>query len=110
VSWRGLLVLLEGDERARPRSQSTLYAYFGRVRPHLVAWSATRDHLREITDDDVCAVLDRLSGHRRAGTFTALRSLFRFAKRRRLVFFDPTRRLHVGPATDPAQSAGPDWI
>jgi integrase len=93
-----LLVLLEGDERARPRSQSTLYAYFGRVRPHLVAWSATRDQLREITDDDVCAVLDRLSGHRRAGTFTALRSLFRFAKRRRLLFVDPTRRLHVGRA------------
>ncbi|TQM11002.1 hypothetical protein FB558_3532 [Pseudonocardia kunmingensis] len=44
------------------------------------------------------AVLNQLSGHRLAGTFTALRSLFRFAKRRRLVFADPTRRLHVGRA------------
>ncbi|WP_219420053.1 helix-turn-helix domain-containing protein [Pseudonocardia nigra] len=93
-----LLTLLEGEMRARPRAQSTLYAYFGRVQPHLFAWSATRGQLREITEDDVRGVLDQLSGHLRAGTFTALRSLFRFAKRRRLIFADPTRRLHVGRA------------
>lgn len=93
-----LLLLLEGDQRARPRSHSTLYAYFGRVRPHLVTWAATRDQLREITENDVRAVLDQLRGHRRAGTFTAVRSLFGFAKRKRLIFADPTRRLHVGRA------------
>jgi site-specific recombinase XerD len=93
-----LLMLLQGDARARPRGQSTLYAYLGRVHPHLLAWSGTRSELREITEDDVRAVLDQLSGHRRAGTFTALRSLFRFAKRQRLIFADPTRRLHVGRA------------
>jgi len=32
------------------------------------------------------------------GAFVALRSLFGFAKRRRLIFADPTRRLHVGRA------------
>jgi hypothetical protein len=91
-----LLVLLDGDARARPRSASTIYGYFGRTRPHLLAWSATRGQLREVTADDVRAVLDQLRGHRLAGTFVALRSLFRFAQRRRLIFTDPTRRLHIG--------------
>lgn len=91
-----LLVLLEGDARARPRSPSTLYGYFGRARPHLLAWSATRGQLREVTEDDVRAALEPLRGHRLAGTFVALRSLFRFAKRHRLIFADPTRRLHIG--------------
>jgi hypothetical protein len=93
-----LLVLLDGDERTRPRSASTLYGYFGRVRPHLLAWTATRGQLREVTEDDIRAVLNQFSAHRLAGTFTALRSLFRFAKRRRLIFADPTHRLHVGRA------------
>ncbi len=93
-----LLVLLDGDARARPRSASTIYGCFGRARPHLLAWSANRGQLREVTEDDVRVVLDQLRGHRLAGTFVALRSLFRFAKRRRLVFADPTRRLHIGHA------------
>ena len=93
-----LLMLLDGDARARPRSASTIYGYFGRTRPHLLAWSATRGQLREVTGDDVRAELDQLRGHRLAGTFVALRSLFRFAKRHRLIFADPTRRLHIGHA------------
>ena len=43
-------------------------------------------------------MLDTQRGHHRAGTFTSLRSLFGFAHRHRLVFTDPTRRLHVGQA------------
>jgi integrase len=93
-----LILLLEGVERAKPRSRSTIYVYFGRVRPHLLAWSATRSHLREVTESDVSDVLNAQSGHERAGTFTALRSLFQFAKRHRLIFADPTRRLSVGRA------------
>ena len=93
-----LLVLLDGDPRARPRAPSTLYGYLGRVQPHLLSWAATRTHLREVTAADITTALDELTGHRRAGTFVALRSLFRFAHRRRLIFTDPTRRLHVGRA------------
>jgi integrase len=91
-----LLVLLDGDARARPRATSTIYGYFGRIRPHLITWSATRGQLREVTAEDVRAALDPLRGHRLAGTFVAVRSLFRFAHRHRLVFADPTRRLHIG--------------
>src|SRR3954451_20957578 len=93
-----LLVLLDGDARARPRSASTIYGYFGRARPHLLAWSTTRGQLREVTEDDVAAVFGQLRGHRLAGTFVALQSLFRFAKRHRLIFADPTHRLHIGHA------------
>jgi integrase len=93
-----LLELQAGGERTRPRSRSTLYAYFGRVRPHLIVWARTYDHLREVTEQDVVDVLDSQRGHQRAGTFTSLRSLFGFAWRHRLVFTDPTRRLHVGQA------------
>ena len=67
-----LLTLLDGDACARPRSISTTYDYFGRARPYLLAWSATRGQLREVTEDDVAAVLDQLRGHRLAGTFLAL--------------------------------------
>jgi site-specific recombinase XerD len=56
----------------------------------------TRGHLREITSSDVDAVLEPLRGHRRYNAITALRSLFRFAKRRGLTFADPTRHLRGG--------------
>jgi len=69
-----LVVLLEGDPRSRPRSSSTIYGYFGRVRPHLLTWSATRGQLREVTEDDVRAVLHQLRGHRQAQAVEACAS------------------------------------
>ena len=56
----------------------------------------TRGHLREITSADVDAVLEPLRGHRRYNAIMALRSLFRFAKRRGLTFAEPTRHLRGG--------------
>ncbi|MBF6208734.1 hypothetical protein [Nocardia sputi] len=93
-----LLALHDGEPRARPRAEATLHAYFARVHPVLIAWAPARPHLREVTREDVSAVLKTLTGHRRNGTFVALRSLFGFAKRHRLIFSDPTRRLHAGRA------------
>ncbi|WP_282779376.1 hypothetical protein [Nocardia sp. CC201C] len=57
----------------------------------LIGWAPTRPHLREVTREDVSVVLKTLTGHRRNGTLVALRSLFGFAKRHRLIFSDPTR-------------------
>jgi integrase len=88
-----LLVLLDGDPRTRPRSHSTLYSYFGAVRPLIEQWAANRSHLREITTADVTAALGPLRGWPRRTAIAALRSLFRFAKRRGLVFTNPTTRL-----------------
>jgi hypothetical protein len=90
------VVLLDGDARIRPRSPATLRVHFGRVRPFIQSWAATRGHLREITSGDVDAVLEPLRGHRRYNAITALRSLFRFARRRGLTFADPTRHLRGG--------------
>lgn len=90
-----LLHLLEGDARNRPRSTTSLYVYFGAVRPFLTRWAATRTRFREITTDDVVTVLDDLEllGWRRHNAIAALRSLFRYAKRHRLIYTDPTNRL-----------------
>jgi len=88
-----LLVLLEGDARTRPRSHSTIYVFFGAVRPFIQGWSAHRGHLREITAGDVDAMLDPLREWPRRTAITALRSLFRYAKKRGLVFTNPTTRL-----------------
>jgi len=93
-----LVVLLDGDARTRPRSPATLRVHFGIVRPFIEYWAATRGHLREITSGDVDTVLEPLRGHRRYNAITALRSLFRFAKRRGLTFADPTAHLSGGRA------------
>ena len=95
-----LVVLLDGDARTRPRSHATLRVHFGIVRPFIEDWAATRGHLREITSGDVDTVLEPLHGHQRCNAITALRSLFRFAKRRGLTFADPTRHLRGGRGAD----------
>jgi hypothetical protein len=91
-----LVVLLDGDARPRPRSPGTVRVHFGIVRPFIEYWAATRGRLREITSGDVGTVLEPLRGHQRYNAITALRSLFRFAKRHGLTFADPTRHLRGG--------------
>ena len=90
------MVLLGGDARARPRSHATLRVHFGFVRPSIECLAATSGYLREITPVDIDTVLEPLRGHRRYNAIMALRSLFRFAKRRGLTFADPTRHLSGG--------------
>ena len=99
-----LLVLLDGDARARPRSHASIYVYFTAVQPLIGRWSADRDHLREVTAADIKAVLDPLRGHQLRTTTAAVRSLFRFAKKRGLVFANPAARLK---AADPGGSLLP---
>src|SRR4029077_2440486 len=70
--------------RTRPRAHATVPCHLGRVRPFIDCWAATRGHLREISSSGVDAVLEPLRGHRRYNAITALRSLFRFARRRGL--------------------------
>lgn len=93
-----LLVLLDGDARARPRSHGSIYVYFSVVRPFIQRWSADYDHLCEVTPADVRAALDPLRGHQLRTTIAALRSLFRLAKKRGLVFTNPTTRLKTSDA------------
>src|SRR5207247_5964322 len=77
-----LLVLLDGDARARPRSHSSIYVYFSAVRPFIQRWSADYDHLREVTPADVRAALDPLRGQQLRTTLAAPRALVRLPRRR----------------------------
>jgi integrase len=88
-----LLVLLDGSARSRPRSHTTIYVYFAEVRPLIGRWSASRGHIREVTTEDIRAGLDHLSGHPLRTAISAVRSLFRFAKKHGLIFANPARRL-----------------
>ena len=99
-----LLVLLDGDTRARPRSHASIYVYFTAVQPFIGRWAANRSHLREVTADDIRTVLDPLRGHQLRTTTVAVRSLFRFARKRGLIFANPAARL---TAADPGGSLLP---
>jgi integrase len=105
----GLAAGAAGRRRPNPaRSKPTLYVYFAIVRPFLQRWSADRGHLREVTAGDVDAALEPLRGHQRRNAITALRSLFRFAKKRGLVFANPTLHLattRIDPSLLPMTNA-----
>lgn len=88
-----LTVLLDGDARARPRSTSTIYVYFGGVRPFIEEWATRYSHLREVTRSDVVAALELLLGSQRENATKALRSLFQFARKHGLTFTNPTTGL-----------------
>ncbi|MEU6584369.1 integrase [Nocardia sp. NPDC046763] len=90
-----LTVLLDGDNRAQARSPGSLYVYFSCARPFLEQWAIRHDHLREVTRSDITAALEPLRGSQRSNAIKALRSLFRFANKRGLVFANPTTGLKV---------------
>lgn len=85
-----LITLVDGDARTKPRTAASAYAYFGSVRPFLNQWATRYSHLREITKTDVYAALEPLRGYQRNNAVHAMRSLFRFAKKRGLTFTNPT--------------------
>ncbi|MGP4021733.1 hypothetical protein [Actinomadura sp. 3N407] len=57
-------------------------------------------HLREITPADIATALDPLPAPKHCIASNALRSLFHFARKRGLIFTDPTRRLTL-PTIEP---------
>jgi hypothetical protein len=93
---RWVQLMHTGGPRTRARSHRTLRGYIDLLRPLLLDWSAHHDHLREITRDEVVTAIKPLHGIRRQITLVALRSLFSWAKRRGVVFANPTSRLRVG--------------
>lgn len=85
--------LHDGSPRNRARAPETLANYLRSARPALLKWSRDYRHLREVTRADVLAHVDALHGHKRHMTLAALRSLFAWAKKRRVVFRNPTARI-----------------
>jgi hypothetical protein len=91
-----LRIMHEGGPRSKPRDVISVQNYMNQVRPILLDWSACYDHLREVTRDDVLAVLDGLHGSHRCNALVGLRRLFSFCRKTRVVFRDPTRGIRVG--------------
>lgn len=97
-----LRTLRDGGPRTRPRSPQTAWVYLRSARPALLTWSNRYDHLREVTRDDILAVIDQLTGHERHHTLTVIRSLLRHCKKNRTIFRDPAARIRVGEHPRPA--------
>ena len=83
--------------RLKPRSDQTVRNQLAFALPALTTWAAAHASLREISRGDVLAVLPP-SGAPRATTVQGLRSIFRVLKASKLVFSDPTFRIHVPAA------------
>jgi hypothetical protein len=89
-------VLRDGGPRTRARDEQTVRLYVSAVRPAPLAWSAGRDHLREVTREEVLAHAETLHGHQRQTTVVALRSLFAWARKTGVIFRDPAAQIRVG--------------
>ncbi len=81
----------EGRREHRPMSFETIRKYLGYLGPVLALWAGQVTSLREITRDDVRAVLIQRPGQPGLDLASALRSLFQALKQERLIFRDPTR-------------------
>jgi len=91
-----LRTMRDGGPRTRPRDIASVWNLMNHVRPTLTGWSERYDHLREVTRDDVIAVLGELHGSRRSNVLVALRSLFAFCKKQGTIFRNPTQGIKVG--------------
>ncbi|RVX40931.1 hypothetical protein EDD27_3378 [Nonomuraea polychroma] len=83
----------EGRRQHRAMSFETIRKYLGYLAPVLTGWAGKVASLREITRDDVHAVLKQRPGQPGLDLATALRSLFQVLKQERLIFRDPTRSI-----------------
>jgi hypothetical protein len=82
--------------RRAPRSVSTLRSLAKWVLPALATWAtAGHESLREISRDDVLAVLPE-RGLARAEVVHGLRSLFTVLKQQKAIFANPTARIRTG--------------
>jgi hypothetical protein len=79
--------------RRLPRAHSTIYRQLRYALPALQHWARTCESLREIGRDDVLAALPP-AGAPRMCTLQGLRSIFKVLKGRKLVFVNPTTRIH----------------
>jgi hypothetical protein len=83
--------------RTRPRTSMTARVYVAAVIPALRTWTRHGyQSLREVTRDDVLAILPT-ERNRHANALSALRSLFRLLKARRITFINPVTRIRTAP-------------
>jgi integrase len=99
--------ILRGDgQRPRiPLQHQTIRSYLWTLQQPLQAWSTTHDSLRAVTADDVNDQLQHFTGAKRDLAATVMRSLFKTLKAQRIIFNNPTTRLH-GRTSHPAPPIG----
>jgi hypothetical protein len=97
--------LHDGGPRTHARRPSTAYGYVRAVQPALLAWAGRYGHLREVTRDDIGVYLDTRQGRARETAHAALRSLFGWAKRNKLIFRNPVSRAGSTPTARPPLAA-----
>lgn len=90
--------------RRLPRADTTITTQLRTALPVVRHWATTHASLREVTRDEVKAVLPA-TGSQRGLTLGSLRSIFRVLKGRQLVFTNPTTHMHarapIPPIPDP---------
>jgi hypothetical protein len=85
--------------RSKPRGPRSIQYSLRRALPALHTWAESgHQHLREITRDDVLAILPS-SGTPRHTMLSGLRSIFRLLKAHKRVFVNLTARIPVGRPT-----------
>jgi integrase len=96
-----------GARPGRPRKHTTIQGYLRVLQPALTDWSARYQSLRQVTDEDVTAQLDPVTGPTRLLVLAAMRSLFATLKAQRVLFTNPTAGL-LGRHQTPAPALGLD--
>jgi integrase len=91
-----LRAMRDGGPRSRPRDVASVWNHMNQLRPALLSWSGSYCHLREVTRDDVLAVLGDLHGSPRSNVLVAMRSLFGFCKKKGTIFRSPVQGIRVG--------------
>lgn len=90
----------QGPGENEPRSWEGIRRYLTTLQPALTSWTAAgMTTLREVTSDHLHDRLEDLAGTARRQLATALRSLFRTLKRKRVIFHDLARHLAVDDLT-----------
>lgn len=87
--------------RFAPRPDATIRSQLRFAMPALQAWAKTHPSLREISRDDVRAILPG-SGSPRSTMLQGLRSIFRVLKASQLVFVNPTTHMRAPTPDRPA--------
>lgn len=88
--------LHKGGPRHRAHSRSSTWGKMAAVHPLLLQWSGRYQHLREVTRDDIQTAVDAVYGLERKTLLNGLRSLFRYMRRQRQIFRDPTMGIKGG--------------
>jgi integrase len=82
-----------GPRAGHARQASTIQGYLRILQTPLASWAARYESLRQVTTDDLTAELAPLTGATRLLALSAMRSLFKTLKARRVLFTNPAAPL-----------------